>query len=86
MGKFRKYYRKPKKRKRKKKFIIEIRTNRGWKRVELLDSTGPCVLVKCINGEILRRKFTSRIRWGKTKLILKGGRAQHATEAKSRTN
>ena len=75
MGKFKKFnkfnkFNKKKKRKRKKKFIIEIKTNRGWKRVELLKNTGTFLIVKCLNGEILRRKFNSRVRWGKTKMIL----------------
>jgi hypothetical protein len=69
MGKFKKFSKRKKKRKRKKKFIIEIRTNRGWQRVVLLKNTGSHLIVKCLNGEILRRKTSSRVRWGKTKLI-----------------
>lgn len=74
MGKFNKFnkfkkFNKKKKRKRKKKFIIEICTNRGWQRVELLKNTGTYLIVKCLNGETLRRKLSSRIRWGKTKLV-----------------
>jgi len=58
-----------KRKKRKKKFFIEIRTNKGWVKVQLIKDFGRYLKVKLPCGEIIKRKTFNHIRWGKTKLV-----------------
>lgn len=60
-----------KKKKKKKKFFIEIRTNKGWKKVQLLKDISGYLLVKLPCGEIIKRRSFNKIKWGKTKRIRK---------------
>lgn len=69
MAKPKKWYKKKKKKARK--FLIQIRTNTGWKQVELLKDAGRYLLVKLPCGEIIKRKYFNHIRWGKVKLVSK---------------
>jgi len=57
--------------KKKKKWIVEIKTNRyGWYRVELLSiNKGGTITVKLPSGEIVT-KNTQHIHWGKTKRVV----------------
>jgi len=57
--------------KKRKKFYIEIKTNKRWKKVQLLSDKGAHLLVKLETGEIIKRRPSLPIHWGKTKKIQK---------------
>lgn len=60
-----------KKKKKKQKWIIEIKTgSRGWQRVHLLSlNKGGTMTVKFTSGEIVTKKI-QHVHWGKTQRIV----------------